>query len=69
MRGSFTVAVCDILGFSRLVLSAEPLAAVVDNAIGWFRKALSHSLLKSGLPSDVPMSRLSRRRKVTPMSV
>jgi hypothetical protein len=53
MRGSFTVAVCDILGFSRLV-ERQPLAAVVDNAIGWFRKALSHSLLKSGFPSDVP---------------
>jgi hypothetical protein len=53
VRGSVTVAVCDILGFSRLV-ERQPLAAVVDNAIGWFRKALNHSLLKSGFPSDVP---------------
>ena len=52
MRGNCTVAVCDILGFSELV-ERQPLDAVVDNVIGWFRKAPSHSLLKSGFPSDV----------------
>lgn len=53
MRGNCTVAVCDILGFSKLV-QRQPLDAVVDNVIGWFRKGLNHSLLKSGFPSDVP---------------
>ena len=53
MRANYTIAVCDILGFSALVES-QPLDAVVDNAIGWFRKALNHSLLKSGFPTDVP---------------
>lgn len=51
--GNSTVAVCDILGFSRLV-EHQPLEAVVDHAIGWFRKALNHSVLKAGFPADVP---------------
>jgi class 3 adenylate cyclase len=53
VRGNCTVAVCDILGFSKLAEN-QPLATVVDNAIGWFRKALNHSLLKSGFPAEVP---------------
>lgn len=53
MHANQTVAVCDILGFSELV-EQQPLGAVVDNAIGWFRKALNHSLLKNGFPSETP---------------
>ncbi|HEY2865362.1 MAG TPA: hypothetical protein VGK37_17215 [Casimicrobiaceae bacterium] len=53
MRGDCTVAVCDILGFTRLV-ERQPLPDLVNNAIGWLRKALNHSLLKAGFPSDVP---------------
>lgn len=53
MRDHCTVAVCDILGFTRLV-EHHPLEAVVDNAIGWFRKALNHSLMKAGFPAEVP---------------
>lgn len=53
MYASQTVAVCDILGFSKLVEN-HPLDAVIDNAVGWFRKALNHSLLKNGFPSETP---------------
>jgi hypothetical protein len=44
-----TIAVCDILGFSRLV-EDNPLESVVDGALGWFRKSLHHSVHKDGFP-------------------
>ena len=44
---------CDILGFSKLVETNE-LRDVVDHAIGWFRKALHHSLHKDTFPEHVP---------------
>ena len=47
------VAVCDILGFAQMV-ETQPLDAVVNNAIGWFRKSLHHSLHKDGFPNDIP---------------
>lgn len=53
MRSNHTIAVCDILGFSQLV-ERQPLEAVVDNALGWLRKALNHSILKSDFPVATP---------------
>ena len=53
MKGKYMVAVCDILGFAHMV-ETQPLDAVVDNAIGWFRKSLHHSLHKDGFPESVP---------------
>jgi len=47
------VAVCDILGFADLV-KTQSLDSVVDNAIGWFRKSLHHSLHKDSFPDSVP---------------
>lgn len=53
MKRNYLIAVCDILGFSALVESCE-LNHVVDRAIGWFRKALHHSLHKGSFPENVP---------------
>jgi hypothetical protein len=49
----YLVAVCDILGFSNLV-EQNPLDQVVDGALGWFRRALHHSIHKDGFPPEVP---------------
>lgn len=47
------VAVCDILGFSRLV-EIHSLDVVVEKSLGWFLKALYHSIHKDGFPDSVP---------------
>jgi hypothetical protein len=53
MYSKYTIALCDILGFSDLV-KGNQLDAVVDNVLGWFRKALHHSINKNGWPEIVP---------------
>jgi len=53
MRNQYLIAVCDILGFSTLV-EKNSLDDVVSGALGWFRKALHHSLHKRDFPSEVP---------------
>lgn len=53
MIKSRTVAVCDILGFSELV-DKQPLDFVVNDALDWLRKALSHSLYKNNFPDHAP---------------
>jgi hypothetical protein len=53
MYRKYTIALCDILGFSDLV-KGNPLDAVVDDVLGWFRKALHHSINKNGWPEIVP---------------
>jgi len=53
MHKAYTIALCDILGFSNLVRS-YPLDAVVDNVLAWFRQALHHSINKNGWPEKVP---------------
>jgi len=47
------IAVCDILGFSQMV-KTQSLDSVVNNAIGWLRKSLHHSLHKDGFPESIP---------------
>ena len=56
MRDKCLIAVCDILGFSYLV-EKNPLDSVVDNALGWFRQALNHSVHKGEFPSTFPPTR------------
>lgn len=56
MKANYLIAVCDILGFSSLV-DSNPLDAVVDRSLGWFRKALHHSIHKNGFPDKVPQTR------------
>jgi len=53
MYSKYTIALCDILGFSDLVKS-NPLDAVADNVLGWFRQALHHSINKNGWPEVIP---------------
>nr|MBF0221448.1 hypothetical protein [Desulfobulbaceae bacterium] len=53
MNRQYTIAICDILGFSELVRST-PLDTVVGNVLGWFRKALHHSINKNDWPETVP---------------
>lgn len=47
------VAVCDILGFADRVRS-RPLDEVVTASLGWFLKAMAHSLHKNGFPEGPP---------------
>lgn len=53
MQQMYFLAVCDILGFSDHV-EKNPLDAVVNNSLAWFRRSLNHSMHKSGFPSEVP---------------
>lgn len=53
MRSNRLIAVCDILGFTTLV-QKHTLPEVVDNAIGWFRQALGHSMLHGDFPAEPP---------------
>jgi hypothetical protein len=54
MMGHYMIAFCDILGFSDLVQN-NPLDRVVEEVLGWVRKALEYSLYKTDLPSEVPL--------------
>ena len=56
MQAQSLIAVCDILGSSDLV-SKQPLEAVVGNAVGWFRKALKHSVLGGDFATSPPPTR------------
>jgi|SRR5208337_1966314 len=53
MRKNYTVAICDILGFTRLV-QQNPLDQIVEKSLGWLRKSLHHSIHKLDFPSEVP---------------
>lgn len=53
MKEKYTIALCDILGFSRLV-NSNTLELVVDDVLGWLRKAVYHSIHKNGWPDTVP---------------
>ncbi|MBN1383246.1 MAG: hypothetical protein JXA41_16395 [Deltaproteobacteria bacterium] len=53
MISNYTIAVCDILGFSDLV-KRRPLNTVVNSCVGWLRKSLYHSINKNDFPDDVP---------------
>jgi hypothetical protein len=53
MKRAYTIALCDILGFKRLVTSF-PLDTVVQKPLSLFRKALCHSIHKKSFPSEPP---------------
>ncbi len=53
MRGNYTVAMCDILGFKNLV-GRDPVDKVVTNHLGWLKKALWYALYKDRFPEDSP---------------
>jgi hypothetical protein len=53
VRGNYFIAVCDILGFSKLIRD-KPLEVVVDSSIAWLKKSLHHSLHKDGFPKNTP---------------
>jgi len=48
-----TVAVCDILGFSKIVEEISP-EIIVDEYLGWLRKSLHHSIHKNDFPNEIP---------------
>ena len=53
MRQNYMVAMCDILGFTVLVQNS-PLNHVVETSLGWFSKALHHSMHKGEFPEQTP---------------
>ncbi|MGA9364148.1 MAG: hypothetical protein WBW16_07235 [Bacteroidota bacterium] len=53
MISNRTIAICDILGFRKLVAD-NPLNDVVQNALGFFRKTLHHSIHQDSFPEDSP---------------
>lgn len=53
MKRNYVIALCDILAFKELV-EQHPLDLVVDDSLGWFRKALYHSLYKNEFPQNAP---------------
>jgi hypothetical protein len=53
MQGRYTIALCDILGFSDLVKKTE-LRMLVDTSLAWLRRSLHHSMHKNSFPSEVP---------------
>ena len=53
MKGKYTVAVCDILGFTDLI-QRYSLEQVVNDHLAWLRKSLSHAIHKGDFPADVP---------------
>ena len=64
MQQKYTIALCDILGFSNLV-KGNPLDVVVDNTLAWFFKSLHHSLNKNEWPESTPeMDYIDKNKRV-----
>ena len=53
MIANRTIAVCDILGFTRL-MTESPLNEVINNALGFFRSTLHHSTHHGRFPQEPP---------------
>ena len=53
MNRQYTIALCDMLGFSKLVRGNQ-LNTVVENVLGWFRKVLHFSINKDEWLETVP---------------
>jgi hypothetical protein len=59
-----TIAICDILGFRKLVAD-NALSDVVQNALGFFRKTLHHSIHQNDFPEDPPpLKQLKNKSRV-----
>ena len=64
MHGRYTIALCDILGFSELVKKND-LCTLVDKSLAWLRQSLHHSMHKNGFPTDVPsIAAVNEHRKL-----
>jgi len=58
MRGNFLVAICDILGFSKLILNND-VETVLRYGVDFLKKTLLHSIYKNEfLDYDVPYKEL-----------
>lgn len=53
VKKNYTIALCDILGFSSLV-QRNPLDAVVHDAVGWFQQSMCHAMSKDSWPDATP---------------
>ncbi len=53
MKKNYSIAICDILGFSNLVINS-PVETIVDKYVSYLRRALSHSLYKDDFPDEIP---------------
>lgn len=53
VKSNYTIAICDILGFTKLV-EDNTLDTVVESHLAWLRKALRHSIHKGDFPEEVP---------------
>lgn len=53
MNKHYTIALCDILGFSKLV-SRNKLEVIVNDVLGWLRKAVHFSINKCDWPETIP---------------
>ena len=61
MTNNYTIAVCDILGFSHLV-QENPLDHIVQGHLAWLRKALHHSIHREKFPGEVPSLQVLRNQ-------
>lgn len=57
-----TVALCDILGFTKLI-ETVPLETVIEKPLVWFRKALHYAIHKAGFPFEPPSLEKLRDQK------
>src|SRR6267142_3368546 len=53
MKKNYTIAVCDILGFTNLV-QENPLDTVIQTYLGRLRKSLHHAIHQNEFPNEVP---------------
>lgn len=53
MKRNYTIAMCDILGFSVMV-QQKSLDNLVNNVIGWFKQAIFHAMNKDSWPGGTP---------------
>jgi hypothetical protein len=53
MKKNYTIAICDILGFTNLV-QENPLDTVVQTYLGRLRKSLHHAIHQNKIPNEVP---------------
>jgi hypothetical protein len=64
MQGLYTIALCDILGFSDLVKQTD-LHTLVEMPLAWLRRFLHHSLHKDRFPAEVPsIAELNAHKKL-----
>ncbi len=64
MKGNYLVAICDILGFSKLILRND-VETVLNVGLNFFKKSLKHSVHKDSFPDEtVSYKDLRNHRKL-----